>query len=743
MAIRVDSSERIFTLHTSKSTYQMKVDEQGVLLHTYFGASADETDFSYLMVAEDRGFCGQPAKHTKDRCYSMDVCPLEYPVHGNGDYRIDALKAGIAAKVPALDLRFVSYQILEGKYALEGLPALYAAPGDDAQTLQVVLKDLYEELYVTLYYGVFEKDGLLTRAAVIENRGALPVSLRRVMSMSLDLPDSNLDLVTFYGKHVGERQFERGALRHGITQISSTRGTSSHQQNPFVIICDRQTTEETGICLGVSLLYSGSFQIQAEVDQFERLRVICGIHEDEFCWELKPGEAFYTPETVLALSENGFAGLSALLARGYKEHLIRSIWKDRRRPALINNWEATYYAFDGGRLLGIAQRAAEIGLELLVLDDGWFGKRDDDRSGLGDWFVNEGKLGCTMRELSEQINALGLKFGIWIEPEMVSEDSDLYRSHPDWALTIPGRDPNRTRSQLVLDLSNREVIAYMKRCLDDLLSCADISYIKWDMNRSVDNICSAVNPQLSQGAIRHRYVLGVYEVMEYLHGKYPELLIEGCSGGGGRFDAGMLYYVPQIWCSDNTDAIERLRIHYGTSFGYPMSAVAAHVSACPNHQNGRVTPFRTRGICAMQGSFGYELDLNCLTPEEVEEAKRQLKVSRTYADLFIHGDYRRLSSPFENRDFTAWSYVLPDRSCASFSVVYTDLHGNSRPQRVTLKGLESGASYQLSWVLGAEVSDREVDAGVYTGAALMRGGIILPKPVCDYDSRMAIAKRIS
>ncbi len=715
----------------------MKVDEQGVLLHTYFGALADDSDFSYLIVPEDHGFCGQPAEYKGERVYSLDFCPLEYPVCGTGDYRITALKAGPEGRTPALDLRYFSHRIREGKYALPGLPALFAKAGCGAQTLEIVLKDLYEEIYVTLYYGVFDGENVIARSAVVENRGKAPATLRRVMSMGLDFPDGDMDLICFHGKHVGERQYERSALRHGITQISSTRGTSSHQMNPYVIFCGKHTTEETGSCCALSLLYSGSFQIQAEVDQFERLRVVCGLHEDEFSWTLQPGESFAAPEAVLAWSENGFEELSLSLQRTYHDHLIRSVWKDRKRPALVNNWEATYFDFSGERLLDIARRAAEIGVDMLVLDDGWFGKRDSDHSGLGDWFVNEAKLGCSMRELSRRIGELGLRFGIWMEPEMVSEDSDLYRQHPDWALTVPGRDPNRCRSQLVLDLSNREVIAYMKRSLDALLACADISYIKWDMNRSVDNVCSAANPQLSQGAVRHRYVLGLYEVMEYLHDKYPELLLEGCSGGGGRFDAGMLYYAPQIWCSDNTDAIERLRIHYGTSFGYPMSAVAAHVSACPNHQNGRVTPFWTRGICAMQGSFGYELDLSRLTPEETAEAGRQLAVYHQYYELFLHGSYYRLSSPFENHDFTAWSYVAPDRACASLSIVYTDLHGNARPRRVRWRGLERDARYRLKCVLGTAA-----DAGTYTGAALMQGGMAVPKPECDYDSCMMIAERV-
>ncbi len=421
--------------------------------------------------------------------------------------------------------------------------------------------------------------------------------------------------------------------------------------------------------------------------------------------------------------------LSDQFQKAYHANLIRSPWKDKKRPTLVNNWEATYFGFDAEKLLKIAGEAADLGLDMLVLDDGWFGKRNDDNSGLGDWFVNEKKLGCTMKELVDRVNALGLKFGIWLEPEMVSEDSDLYRTHPDWVLQIPGREPNRSRNQLVLDLSRKEVREYMKKFIDDTLSCANISYVKWDMNRSVDNVYSAADPTLSQGAIRHKYVLGLYEVMEDMLTRHPDLLLEGCSGGGGRFDAGMLYYAPQIWCSDNTDAIERLRIHYGTSFGYPMSSVSAHVSVCPNHQNGRVTPFKTRCICAMQGSFGYELDLSKLSEEDKAEARRQITVYNENWELFQSGSYYRLNSPMENHDYTAWSYVSKDQRKASLSVIYTDLHGNPKPVRVKLKGLKKDASY-------------DVDGTVYTGTALMRGGLLIPKPSCNYDSYMVCIHEI-
>lgn len=729
MAVIYDGMQQTFALHTAKSTYKMKVDEHGVLLHTYFGPETDESDLSYLIAPDDHGFSAQVGEVTGDRTYSMDYYPLEYAVYGNGDFRIPALRASKKGAVPALDLRYVSYEIRDGKYSLPGLPALFANPEDEGvQTLEIVLKDRYDDIYVKLLYGVFEAQNVITRAAVIENRTGGALELSRVMSMSLDFMEGDMDIIHFYGKHVGERQYERSSLMHGITEISSARGNSSHQHNPFLILCDRQATETSGGCYGFSLLYSGSFRMITERDQLDGIRFVCGISDNEFLWELADGDSFAAPETVMTYTPDGMTDLSKGLHRAYRTNLIRSPWKDRKRPLLVNNWEATYFDFNAERLLVIARQASELGLDMMVLDDGWFGKRDDDFSGLGDWFVNERKLGCTLRKLTEQINALGLKFGIWTEPEMVNEDSELYRNHPEWVLQIPGREPNRGRNQLVLDLSNPEVLKYMKDVLDEIIDSAKVAYMKWDMNRCVDNIYSQADPSLAQGALRHRYVLGLYEVQEHMLKKHPELLLEGCNGGGGRFDAGMLYYAPQVWCSDNTDAIERLRIHYGTSFGYPMSAVGAHVSACPNHQNGRVVPFKTRGVCAMQGSFGYELDLSRLSEEEKQETREQIRFYNENWELISKGDYYRLSSPFENHDYTAWSYVSPQRDRAILAVVYTDLHGNAKPHRLKLAGLKRDAWY-------------DVEGTVYSGAALMHGGIVLPKPQCNYDSYLTVIKK--
>jgi alpha-galactosidase len=478
--------------------------------------------------------------------------------------------------------------------------------------------------------------------------------------------------------------------------------------------------------VGISFLYSGGFKMLAEVDQIHQTRVIMGVDDTDFRWKLEPGERFTAPEVCMIYSNQGITGLTHTQHNAFLNHLIRSPWKNRQRPVLVNNWEATYFDFTKDKLIPIARQAAELGLDMLVLDDGWFGKRNDDNSGLGDWYVNEEKLGCSMKELAEEVNGLGLRFGLWFEPEMISEDSDLYRAHPDWAMAVPGRKPVRARNQLVLDLTRQDVVDYIKEQLFQVMDSAHIEYIKWDMNRSLSAAYSVSLPLARQGEVRHRYVLGLYDILEALLQRYPELLLEGCSGGGGRFDAGMLYYAPQIWCSDDTDAIERLRIQYGTSFGYPMSTVSAHVSVCPNHQNGRVTPFKTRGICAMQGTFGYEMDLSKLTEEEKKIARQQTAFFKEHYALFQFGEYYRITSPFENRDFTAWEYAASNGEKAILSVVFTDLHGNPAPNRVQFKGLEEGKQYHV-WLDGE-------DKGSFSGMALMNGGVLLPIPKENYDS---------
>ena len=723
MAILIDEKKGLFSLTTKSSLYQMKADEYGVLLHTYYGKKTPVVDYSYLIDRDDRGFSGNPYRLGETRDYSLDVLPQEYACFGGGDFRPSALKVRHNGGGNSMDLRYAGYQLCEGKYAIPGLPAVYANKEEECETLIIKLKDEKEEISVSLYYGVFEEMDLITRAAVIKNTGEELFYLERAMSMELDISYGEHDWITFYGKHEMERQLSRTALHHGIQSVGSTRGASSHQYNPFVILADPDATEEHGECVGVSFLYSGDFLAEAEKDQFDQTRLVMGIHPGNFSWKLNPGESFYTPEAAIIYSDNGLGALSRKYHKTYRHNLCRGKYKTARRPVLINNWEGTYFDFTGEKLLKMAKEAADLGIELFVMDDGWFGKRDSDYSGLGDWSVNEKKLGCTLGQLSEQIHKLGMKFGIWFEPECVSEDSDLYREHPDWVLCLPGRSPMRGRYQLVLDFSREDVRENIFEQMCCVLDHAQIEYVKWDFNRSISDIYSRLLPADRQGEVAHRYVLGLYELLEKLTDRYPEILFEGCSGGGGRFDAGMLYYSPQIWCSDDTDAIERLEIQYGTSFGYPVSAVGSHVSACPNHQTKRVTPLKTRATVAMSGTFGYELDVENLLDEEKADIRVQIQEYKKFYDLIQDGDYYRLTTPDHNNPFMVWEFADAQGKEALVSVVAVRQNPNETACRVCLKGLNEEDLYRIN---GGEM--------IYPGAALMYGGLPLPRAQQPYDS---------
>ena len=533
---------------------------------------------------------------------------------------------------------------------------------------------------------------------------------------------------------------ERAPLPHAVTTVSSTRGASSHHHNPFVILCDHEATEDHGLCYGVMPVYSGSHRTDVEVDQNGLTRLVTGLHDERFSWLLEPGESFTAPEVLLCCSAGGLGDLSRHYHTFLRRNICRSPFRYARRPVLINNWEATYFTFTTDTICRIAEKAASLGVEMMVLDDGWFGKRDDDNSGLGDWFVNEKKLPGGLRPLIERVNALGMKFGLWVEPEMVSEDSDLYRAHPDWALTLPGRDPAMGRNQLVLDMSRPEVVDYLTDRLGTLLAENHIEYIKWDMNRNMSDVYSRALPPERQGEAGHRYMLGVYRLLDRLTTRFPDVLFEGCAGGGGRFDAGMLCYFPQIWCSDNTDAIERLVIQHGTSFGYPVSAMGAHVSACPNHQTGRTVPLWTRAVVAMSGTFGYELDLGRLTQEECDQVRAQIETFKRYYDVIQNGAYYRLSDPARQPRYVAWQTVTGTESLVS--VVLTHPEGNARPLHFCLQGLEEDALYQLDelHVYGTAVTPESGHAAadacgaVYSGSALLYAGLTLPPMIGDAPS---------
>ncbi len=710
----------MFYLHTKNSTYQMKV-ERDFLLHVYYGPYVGETDMSYLIKNIDRGFAGNPDGIT-EKGFSLETQPLEYPAYGTGDFKNDCLKVVYADGSHVTDLKYVSYDIKEGKYALEGLPAMYQGE-EDVQTLEIVLKDEYKNLEVVLYYGVFENLDIITRACKIINKGKEKVNVLRAYSMCLDFTYKDMDFIHFYGRHAMERTMERTPLLHGMQSVGSRRGFSSHQHNPFVILCKQDATEESGWCYGASFVYSGNFSAEAEVTQVDGTRFTMGIHDAQFNFELQQGEAFVTPEVLLSFSPVGLGQLSRNYHKAIRYNLCRGKYKTARRPILINNWEATYFDFNTEKLLDIAKEAKNLGIEMLVMDDGWFGKRDDDVSGLGDWFVNEQKLGGKLKDLVDGVNEIGLKFGIWFEPEMISEDSDLYRAHPDWALQIPGRAPTRGRQQLVLDFSREDVRSCIFNQMCEILESANIEYVKWDANRHLTDVWSAMVSSERQGEIFHRYILGLYDFLEKITQRFPDILFEGCSGGGGRFDAGMMYYHPQIWCSDDTDAIERLEIQYGTSFAYPISTVGSHVSVCPNHQTGRTVSMKTRGVVAMSGTFGYELDVTKMSEEDKQMVREQIEDFKKYYDLIQNGDYYRLTDDGRKSPFVAWQFVSQDKKEALVNVVVLRARANAMLHIVHIKGLDPEKLYSIE-----ETGEK------LSGRALMSGGYPIPIMENDYQA---------
>ena len=720
MAITFNETTRIFTLTTAHTTYQMQADAQGYLLHLYYGArTAGEMD--YLLNYGDRGFSGNPNSAGSDRTYSLDALPQEYPSLGTGDFRNYALNIENADGSQCCNPVYITHEIAAGKYTLKGLPFVRAEE-NEAETLKIILEDPVTKVELHLLYGVLEKEDIITRSVIIKNAGKAPVTVKKAQSACLDFLHGDYDLIKFHGRHAMERNMERMPVSHESIRIGSRRGTSSHQYNPGVILAGKNTNEDSGSCYGMLFVYSGNFLVEAEKDQYDQTRIQMGLTDELFAYPLEAGAEFIAPEVILSYTNKGLSRLSKQYHHCIMNHICQGKYVHANRPVLINSWEAAYFDFTGDTIVELAKEAKALGIDMVVMDDGWFGKRNDDKSSLGDWYVNEEKLGGTLTKLIERVNAEGVKFGIWIEPEMVSEDSDLYREHPDWAITIPGRKPVRSRNQLVLDFSRKEVRDEIFKRICAVLDQGNVEYIKWDMNRSLADIYAP--------NVTYDYVLGVYDFLEKLTNRYPDILIEGCSGGGGRFDAGMLYYTPQIWCSDNTDAINRTRIQYGTSFFYPVAAMGSHVSAVPNHQTGRVTSMHTRGVAAMSGTFGYELNPALLNAKEKAEIRAQLAQYREYQELIREGDYYRLSNPFQD-NFAAWMVVSDDRSKALVSVIRLTAEANLPAAYVTLKGMEEDAFY------------REKTTGkVYPGAALMEAGILLPAAVSEYEAYQIELERV-
>ncbi len=718
--IRFDEKNKVFLLNTENTSYGIAIVDDRYVEHLYYGAKLVETDIRYLLREDEAPFT--PSVNKRETGAFLDFAPMEYPETGMGDYRESALCVRDTGGHRASELCYEGYEILAGKPALEGLPATW---GDDSQcsTLKIFCRDSLLGMKVTLIYSVFQGSDALTRSVLIENEGEDPLYIEKVLSACLDMDDKNFEVLSLAGSWARERHIQRLPLGYGRQNMASFKGESSHQEHPFMALVTPGTTQDRGEVYGMNFVYSGNFIAQAEKSQFDSVRMTMGIHPEGFTWKLEPGEKFTAPEVVMVYSAEGLGRMTRTFHDLYREHLIRSPYLHEKRPILINNWEATYFDFDEKKLLEIAKDASELGIEMLVMDDGWFGKRSLDDSSLGDWYVNEEKIKGGLHELVENVKKLGMKFGIWIEPEMISPESELYRKHPDWALQIPGRDITQSRAQYVLDFSREEVVDGIYEMIADVLRSADISYVKWDMNRQLSTLGSYALPADRQGELSHRYMLGVYRMQERLITDFPHLLLENCSGGGARFDAGMLYYSPQIWCSDDTDAIERLAIQEGTALIYPVSAMGAHVSVCPNHTVGRTTPFETRGDVALLGTFGYELDITKLSAEEKEQVKEQVRKYHKYNDLIREGDYYRLESASDNGFYDSWMIVEKDKSRALLFYVQMLARANTKSRFVRLAGLDSGKRYA-------------VDGKEYAGGTLMKAGLRIPSEFGDFKSRL-------
>lgn len=707
MPITFDSEKRIFKLDTATSSYIFEIYEENYIVHLYYGAKIPDCNVTQLKYRGSFPSFSPNNINVSDPMFSPDVTPLEYSGEGTGDFRSAAVAVRNADGNNSTDFRYKSHKIYGGKPTIEGLPALYVENDADAQTLELLAEDSVTGVQAVLYYTVFENLGAMTRSVKVINASDRPVEIEKVYSSCVEFHTHDYELLTLYGRWGKERSLERRALAHGRQLISSKRGSSSHHHNPFAAIVDKGATEDYGSAYGFNFVYSGNFAFEAEVNQFAGTRVLMGINPDGFGWKLEPGSSFSSPEVVMVYSANGIGEMSRIFHRLYRKHLIRGKWKDIKRPLLINNWEATGMEFTGEQLVTFAERAAELGIDMLVMDDGWFGNRDSDRCALGDWTVNEKKLGGTLSEFIEKINALGLKFGIWYEPEMISRDSELYRAHPDWCIHVPGREKSIARYQYVLDYSRQDVRDYIFGEMYKVLSANKIDYLKWDFNRNLTEVGSAQLPPERQKEVFHRFVLGTYEVMDRLTKAFPDMLIENCSGGGGRFDPGMLYYSPQIWTSDNTDPIERLSIQFGTSMCYPASTMGAHVSA------SRRTGYETKGNVALWGSFGYELDPNKFTEEDKKIVKQQVGEYHKYYDVIHFGDLYRLISPSENPFRAAWEFVSEDKTEALLTSVVMR-KPEDRALFIKLKGLDPDKYY----------IDEDTDE-VYSGALLMNAGLCI------------------
>jgi alpha-galactosidase len=723
LTIVYDQERSIFHLQAKETSYVIHVTEQGYVAHLYWGKKIRGTQLDRLLELKPRASFS-PSDASTDYKLTLDALPQEYPGYGIGDSRHPAYQVQLPNGSTITDFRYAGHRIVQGKPKLAGLPATYTENDSEAQTLELTLKDELTGLIAVLSYSAFEQFNAITRSVRFINEGSSTLQLKSALSMSLDLPNDQFDMLQLSGAWARERYLHKRRLVPGMQSVESRRGSSSHMQNPFIALTANGATEDHGDAYGVNLVYSGSFTAGVEVDQFHSARLFIGINPFDFNWQLEAGEQFQTPEAVLVHSEHGLGGMSRSFHDLYRARLTRGAFRDQTRPILVNNWEGTYFDFNADKIEGIARAGKELGIELFVLDDGWFGKRDSDNSSLGDWFVDTNKLPNGLEDLVGRVKAMDMQFGLWFEPEMVSPDSELYRAHPDWCLHVENRSRTESRNQLILDVSRKDVQEYIVSVVSKILASAPITYVKWDMNRNMTEIGSALLPAERQRETAHRYMLGLYDVLEQITSAFPHILFESCSGGGGRFDPGMLYYMPQTWTSDNTDAISRLKIQYGTSLVYPISSMGAHVSEVPNHQVGRSPSLETRGNVALSGNFGYELDLTKIGEEENATMKEQVALYKEVRHLVQFGDFYRLLSPFEGNE-TAWMFVSKDQSEAFVVYVSVLQEPNPKLNRFRLKGLDASRDYQLQ---GTD--------SVYGGDELMFAGLASPQFHGDFASKV-------
>lgn len=702
------------------------VDEEGFLGQIYYGPRIPDDNMRCLLRLDEPPYV--PSQNIGERASFYDVFPFEYPAWGGGDFREPCLRVETSEGGLCCQLFYRSHKIYAGKKPLNGLPAGFGG-NRECTTLEILCCDPVLDVQVILSYTVFEDVDVICRSARIKNNGTMPLTLKAALSACLTLDGYDFDIITLPGAWAHERRIDRRPVSSGKQGAFSLRGISSHQFNPFLALAEHKATQEHGLVYGMCFVYSGNFLAQAEQDACKKIRAVLGIHPDGFGWRLKPEETFQTPEAVLVCSDAGLGGMSRSFHDFFRKHLIRG--QHKHRYSLVNSWEAAYFDFDHDRLLALGKKAADAGIEMLVVDDGWFGHREDETTSLGDWVINEKKLPGGFKRLGDELSELGVKLGIWMEPEMVSPDSELYRTHPDYILQIPGHAPTLSRSQYVLDLTRREVRDCVYDQISAVLHSAPIVYLKWDMNRGLTDVFSSTLPAGQQGETAHRYTLGLYELQERLLSDFPGLLLENCCSGGGRFDAGMLYYSPQIWTSDNAEAIDRLMIQEGTALVYPLSSMGAHIAACPSHINHRITPFRTRGLVSLAGCFGYELDLNQLLPEEFAMIPEQLAQYREYGPVFREGDAYRLASFSENHSYDALLAVSKDKSLAVLSFTQVNSRAQQRSLRLPLEGLDTDRAYR----------NRQTGE-TRSGAGWMYGGILLPVLDGDFQGLLIVLENL-